>query len=137
MKPTALISWIASIGVAVMFLFTGVYKLTGNPDAQATFAQIGGDPVMYFTGLAEVIGALLILLPKTRAVGGVFAMGVMGGALLSHAANLVPNHDMLPLAIMLFSAAGVVAWLRRRELPLLGPALNNQPDINTATAQAN
>ena len=120
MKPTTVISWIARLGIAALFLFTGIYKLTGNPDAQATFAQIGGDPAMYFTGLAEVIGAILIMLPKTKAVGGVFAMGVMGGAIASHLANLVPNHDMLPLAVVLFTAAGVVAWLHRDELPIIG-----------------
>ena len=124
---TTLASWIARVGVAGLFLFTGIFKLTGNPDAQATFAQIGGDPVMYFTGLAEVVGAVLILLPKTRAIGGVFAMGVMGGALVSHAANLVPNHDMLPLAVLLFMAGAVVAWLHRRELPVIGTGLSAPP----------
>jgi uncharacterized membrane protein YphA (DoxX/SURF4 family) len=123
MTPARLISWIASLGVAGLFAFTGLYKLTGSPDAQATFAKIGGDPDMYFTGLVEIVGAVLILLPKTRAVGGVFAMGVMGGAIASHLANLVPNHDMLPLAVVLFTAAGVVAYLHRRELPILGRAL--------------
>lgn len=120
MKPTTLISWIARVGVAGLFLFTGIFKLTGNPDAQATFAQIGGDPVMYFTGLAEITGAVLILLPKTKAIGGIFAMGIMGGAIVSHLANLVPNDDMLPLAAVLFAAAGVVAWLHRDELPIIG-----------------
>lgn len=124
---TTIASWIARVGVAGLFLFTGVFKLSGNPDAQATFAQIGGDPVMYFTGLAEVIGAVLILLPRTKAVGGVFAMGVMGGAIVSHAANLVPNHDMLPLAVLLFVAGAVVAWLHRRELPVVGPSLAPAP----------
>ena len=122
-KAATLASWIARVGVAAMFLFTGIFKLSGNPDAQATFAQIGGDPVMYFTGLAEVIGAVLILLPKTKAVGGVFAMGVMGGAIVSHAANLVPNHDMLPLALLLFTASAAVVWLHRRELPVIGERL--------------
>ena len=120
---TTLASWIARVGVGGLFLFTGIFKLSGNPEAQATFAQIGGDPVMYFTGIAEVIGAVLILLPKTRAIGGVFAMGVMGGAVVSHAANLVPNHDMLPLAVLLFAAGAVVAWLHRRELPIIGERL--------------
>lgn len=123
MKPAILTSWIARIGVACLFLFTGIFKLTGNPDAQATFAQIGGDPMMYFTGLAEIVGAVLILLPKTKAVGGVFAMGVMGGAIVSHLTGMVPNDDMLPLAIVLFVAAGVVAWLHRRELPVIGSGL--------------
>lgn len=120
MQPTTLISWIARLGVAALFLFTGIFKLTGNPDAQATFAQIGGDPVMIATGLAEIVGAVLILLPATRALGGVFAMGVMAGAIVTHLASLVPNDDMLPLAIVLFAAGAVVAYLHRQELPVIG-----------------
>lgn len=120
MKPRTITSWIARLGVASLFLFTGIYKLTGNPDAQATFAQIGGDPVMYLTGIAELLGAVLILVPKTRAFGGVFAMGVMGGAIVSHLAKLVPNDDMLPLAIVLLVAGATVAWLHRTELPMVG-----------------
>lgn len=117
---SAISSIVARLGVAALFLFTGIFKLTGNPDAQATFAQIGGDPVMYFTGVAEIVGAVLILLPKTRAIGGVYAMGVMGGAIASHLFSLVPNDDMLPLAVVLFAGAAVVAWLHRIELPLIG-----------------
>ena len=127
MAPKSIASWIARLPVAGLFLFTGVFKLTGNPDAQATFAQIGGDPVMYFTGLAEVLGAVLILLPKTRAVGAVWAMAIMAGAVVSHLANLVPNHDMLPLAVGLFVAAAVAAVIHRDELPVLGSRPDSQP----------
>lgn len=117
---TKITSWAGSILVGGMFAFTGIFKLTANPDAQATFAQIGGSPAMYFTGLVELIGAALILLPRTRAIGGVLAMGVMGGAIVSHVAGLVPNHDMLPLAVLLFVAASVVSVLHRNALPVVG-----------------
>ena len=70
MKPSQVISWTASLGVAGLLGFTGVFKLAGNADAQAMFKQIGGSAAMYFTGAIELIAAVLILLPKTRALGG-------------------------------------------------------------------
>lgn len=127
MKPSTLISWIARLAVAGMFLFTGIYKLTGNADAQATFAELGGTPMMYLTGLIEITGAALVLIPKTRALGGVLALGVMGGAIVSHLANLVPDDEMLPMAIALFLAAGIITFLHRAELPLLGTKAIDKP----------
>lgn len=119
-------SWIARLAVAGMFAFTGVFKLSGNPDAQATFAMMGGDLVMYLTGATEVVGAVLILMPWTRALGGVLAMGVMAGAVASHLADLVPSDEMLPLAVVLFVLGGVVAWLHRAELPIIGWRVSRQ-----------
>ncbi|MFK7789509.1 MAG: DoxX family protein [Phycisphaeraceae bacterium] len=120
MKAQQLTSWIGSVGVAALFGFTGIFKLTGNPDAQATFEQIGGPAMMVFTGVVELVIAVLILLPKTRAIGSISAMGVMAGAIASHLTGMVPNDDMLPLAVILFAASAVVAFLHRAELPMVG-----------------
>lgn len=132
MKPTTLTALIARLGVAGLFLFTGVFKLTGNPDAQATFAQIGGSAAMYLTGVIEVVVAAMVLWPRRRAIGSVLAMGVMAGAIVSHVAHLVPNDDMLPLAVVLFAASGWSAFVYRGELPGIGAQLAKPKAAPTA-----
>lgn len=123
---TTIASWAARIIIGGLFIFTGIFKLTGNPEAQETFAQIGGAPMMYLTGVIELIGAALLLIPRTRVYGGLLAMGTMGGAIVSHLTGMVPNDEMFPLAIVLFLLSGLVLYLHRAELPIIGPSLAEQ-----------
>jgi hypothetical protein len=78
-------------------------------------------------GLVEALAVLLILVPRTRVVGGLLAAGTMVGALFSHATAIgfsgSPAAEMWPLALVVLSAATTLVTLRRREIPLLGSSL--------------
>lgn len=114
-----IVSWVCRIAVAGMFIMASIPKLTAQADPKAMFDALGGTPMMYLTGVMELAAAVLILIPKTKVYGAVLAMGVMGGAIVSHLAVL-EDDTMLPMAIVLFIAAGIVVFLHRAELPLLG-----------------
>lgn len=111
-----LISWICRLAVGVMFVMASIPKLTMQDAPQAMFAEIGGKPMMLLTGVLELVAAVLILVPRTKVYGAALALGVMGGAIVSHIAVL-EDDAMLPMAIGLFIAAGVVLVLHRHELP--------------------
>ncbi|HRG66547.1 MAG TPA: DoxX family membrane protein, partial [Saprospiraceae bacterium] len=51
-------------------------------------------------GAAEIIGGLLILFPKTRALGGLVVFPVMVGVLLTH---LTVAPEGLPIAIVIWA----------------------------------
>jgi putative oxidoreductase len=104
--------WILQIGAAGLFLMVGFLKLSGDPRMVALFEAIGlGQWFRYVTGSLEVLGALLLLIPRLSGLGALLLMGVMLGA--------VPTHLFVvggsPLqAIILLIVTGVVAWGRRK-----------------------
>ena len=104
--------WILQIGAAGMFLMVGFFKLSGDPQMVGLFDAIGlGQWFRYVTGSLEVLGALLLLIPRLSGLGALLLMGVMLGA--------VPTHLFVvggsPLsAITLLIVTGVVAWGRRK-----------------------
>src|SRR2546427_5747094 len=104
--------WILQIAAAGMFLMVGFFKLSGDPRMVALFDAIGlGQWFRYVTGSLEVLGALLLLIPRLSGLGALLLMGVMLGA--------VPTHLFVvggsPLsAIILLIVTGVVVWARRK-----------------------
>ncbi|MGH1487733.1 MAG: hypothetical protein ACRBCI_16095 [Cellvibrionaceae bacterium] len=95
-----IITWIFSIFVAFIFAQSLVFKLSGSiettiifdtiaawmstigmPQAIANFfSEFGG----YSVALAELIAALLILVPKTRIIGASLGLVVISGAIFFH-----------------------------------------------------
>ncbi len=83
------IRWALAILVAAFFIFMGSQKFgVHNPVFQylATQSGIGlfEPTVRMATGLAEILAALLIVLPQTRRYGALLALAVLGGALAFH-----------------------------------------------------
>lgn len=83
------VDWVLRVCVAVLFGSVGYEKLFPWPGSYwpILFAQIGfGQWFMYFTGGIQVLGALLVLVPRTSVVvaGTVLVGGTMVGAIACH-----------------------------------------------------
>jgi putative oxidoreductase len=64
--------WAIRIGVAGAFVIFGLEKFPSGPGSMWVnlFHQIGlGDWFRYFTGVVEVLGGLLVLIPRTALIG--------------------------------------------------------------------
>lgn len=75
----------------------------------------------YGSGFAELAAAVLLLTPRFCWAGAVLALGVMAGAMASHLTvlGIVVQDDgglLFGLAIGVFIASGITAWLHRRQL---------------------
>ena len=104
--------WILQIGAAGMFLMVGFLKLSGDPQMVGLFDAIGlGQWFRYVTGSLEVLGAILLLVPRLSGLGAFLLVGVMLGAVPTHL--LVVGGSPLP-AIILLIVTGVIAWGRRQ-----------------------
>ena len=83
--------------------------------AFAAFMEIGW--IMPLVGAAELIGGLLIILPRTRALGALIILPVMVGIVLT---NIVQDTSGLPIALIL---SGILTWIlfenREKYLPLV------------------
>ncbi len=131
-----LVSWIAQIGAAVILAQTLFFKFTWAPETQWIFdtkLHVGRAGATA-SGLMELLCVLLLLRARTAALGAVLALGVMGGAVLSHLAVLglevidptTGQGDgglLFGLALLVSTLAAIVAWLRRADLPFIGPRL--------------
>ena len=104
--------WILQIGAAGMFLMVGFFKLSGDPQMVGLFDAIGlGQWFRYVTGSLEVLGALLLLIPRLSGLGALMLFGVMIGAVVTHV-FIVGGSPLM--AIILLIVTGVVAWGRRK-----------------------
>jgi putative oxidoreductase len=104
--------WILQIGAAGMFLMVGFFKLSGDPRMVGLFDAIGlGQWFRYVTGSLEVLGAVLLLIPRLSGLGALLLVGVMLGAATTHL--FVVGGSPLQ-AIILLIVTAVIAWGRRK-----------------------
>jgi len=119
--------WVAQFAVAGILGMTAFVKFFNyTPEGSMALAQaLGvGRGTITLIGLVEITAAISILVPRTRAIGGLIAALAMFGALGSHAAVLGWSGDaiaeMWPLALVVLAASLAVVTGRRRELPGIG-----------------
>jgi len=75
--------WILRGGIAVLFILFGAEKFSSDPASHwvTLFRQIGaGQWFRYFTGIVEVLGGVLVLIPWTVTAGLALLAGAMAGA---------------------------------------------------------
>jgi putative oxidoreductase len=76
--------WIPRVAVAMGFLAIGTGKFAAHSVRIRIFAQIGfGQWFRYLTGVLQIGGALLVLIPRTFALGILLLACTMLGAMLA------------------------------------------------------
>jgi len=103
--------WILRILLAAAFLMAGGAKLAGAPAMVQLFAKIGiGQWFRIVTGLLEVSGAILLLVPRLTFYGASLLVIVLLGAVTAHLTVLGGN-PAPPLVLLVLN--GLTAWLTR------------------------
>jgi hypothetical protein len=122
-------SWICQLVAAGILGQTLFFKFTAAPESVYIFSRLGIEPWGRIgSGVAELIAAILLVIPATAWLGALLTMGVLAGAIGAHLTKLgiVVQDDgglLFGLALVSFAAAAVVAILRRRQIPFLGNLL--------------
>jgi uncharacterized membrane protein YphA (DoxX/SURF4 family) len=100
--------WCTQGVLALVFVGAAWAKLVGKPEMVELFTLVGvGQWFRYLTGILELAGAVLILLPKTRRVGAALLATIMLGALTTH---LVILHVPVTAPGILFLLCSFVVW---------------------------
>lgn len=129
MKIWTIIAWICRITAAVILLQTLFFKFTAAPESVYIFTKVGLEPWGRIgSGIAELIAAILILIPATTWLGAGLALAVMAGAIFSHftVLGIVVMNDgglLFCLALAVAACSVVLLFLQRRRVPIVGAYL--------------
>lgn len=100
--------------LAITFVAAGGAKLTGVPAMVQVFDAIGiGQWFRIVTGIVEVAGAVLLIVPATAGFGAALMTTTMACAALTHLVLIGGNPTP---AIVLMALSGFVLWVRRTDL---------------------
>lgn len=128
-------SWTLRSVAAVILLQTLFFKFTGAKESVYIFTTVGKWTGLSFmepwgrigSGVAELIAAILLLLPSTVVFGSLLSLGVIGGAIFFHLATLgitlpaVDDHgELFALALVVFVCSAAVLVMHRDQLPRIG-----------------
>lgn len=135
-KFLTVLDWALRLVVALILLQTLFFKFTGAKESVYIFSALGVEPWGRIgSGVVELIASALILIPRTAVFGAILAFGTISGAIFSHLTKLGvkltavgDNGELFALAVTVFVCAAVVLFIRRRQIPVLGPVLFPQPN---------
>lgn len=120
------LSLVARLLAAAILGQTLFFKFSGAEEAVHIFTTLGVEPWGRFgLGVMELLNVILLLIPRTAAFGGAMTVGLMIGAVGSHLGPLGIDVQgdggaLFAMALVALVAGGVVAWIGRRELPVVG-----------------
>ena len=88
-QPLHIFFWLLRLLAAIILLQTLFFKFTASEESVYIFSTIGMEPWGRIgTGVMEFIAAILLLIPRTTAIGALLATGLMSGALFFHFTTL-------------------------------------------------
>jgi putative oxidoreductase len=98
-RRSALGDWIVRGAIAAVFVLFGAEKFPSGPESEwvGMFQQIGlGQWFRYFTGVVEILGGVLVLIPWTVTIGLALLACTMLGAVVIVAFVLGPFSSVFP-----------------------------------------
>lgn len=119
-------SWLLQATAAGILLQTLFFKFTAAEESVYIFTTLGLEPWGRIgSGVAELVAAILLLIPATATWGAALAMGIMAGAIVSHLTTLgiAVKGDgglLFALALTVFAASAMVLLIRRGDIPVIG-----------------
>jgi uncharacterized membrane protein YphA (DoxX/SURF4 family) len=131
-KRQKIASWIVRLTAAIILLQTLFFKFTGAPESVYIFTKVGMEPWgRYGSGVVELIAAILLLFSCHCWLGAVLALGVMGGAIMSHLTvlGIVVQDDgglLFALAITVALCSLITLALHRRQIPFVSKYFTTQ-----------
>ncbi len=124
MKTKQIVFVLLRIVPAIILLQTLYFKFSAAPESVFIFETLGLEPYGRIgLGVAELITAMLLLVPQTTWIGALLGMGIMAGALFSHITTLgvVVQDDggtLFIMALITFLCCLALAWTQRDQIPL-------------------
>jgi hypothetical protein len=100
-KPARIISIVLKVLVALMFVMSGVMKLTHSKEIVDGFNKGGLGNYIDVIAVIELLSVILYLIPKTSRLGFLLVTAYLGGAIVTQMAGgqlPIPSASILALA---------------------------------------
>lgn len=129
MQSKVIYLWFLRLLAAAILLQTLFFKFTGSTESVYIFSTLGIEPAGRIgSGIAELLAAVLLLIPRFNVYGALLASGTMMGAILSHLTILgievMGDGGLLfVLALVVFICSGLILLHYKKEVMRL-PILN-------------
>src|SRR5918993_2098453 len=108
------IGWSLRILVALIFLYEGFDKFGTRRLWIRVFTEIGiGQWFRYATGIIEIAGAILLLVPRATPVAATMLLCTLVGAFLAHIFIIGVGVPHSVIVVALFAAVGAIWWRHR------------------------
>jgi putative oxidoreductase len=107
-------TWLPRIALGVLFVYIGQTKFNSNPGSEwfQIFERIGlGQWLRYLTGVMQVTGGVLLLIPRTLTIGAAMLACTMIGAAFVDAFVLRAPLFIIPMMLLF---AIFVIWVTSR-----------------------
>jgi len=124
-----ILDWLLRIIAAVILVQTLYFKFSAAPESVYIFTKVGLEPWGRIgSGVVELIAAILLFVPGMTWLGAGLALGVIGGAIMSHLTLLgievQGDHGLLfGLAVVVALCSATLLFLHRHSIPLIGGSI--------------
>jgi len=107
---------------AIILVQTLYFKFTAQPESVYIFETLGMEPIGRIgSGIAELVAAILLIIPRTSLYGAFMSLGVISGAIFFHLTKLgiVIKDDggtLFILAVVVFICSLLVVLREKKHL---------------------
>ncbi len=115
-------SWLLQLVTAGILFQTLFFKFAAAEESVYIFTKLGLEPWGRIgSGAAELVACVLLLIPRSVALGALLSLGVISGAIASHLTKLgiIVKDDgglLFGLALVVFACSAAISVIRRAQL---------------------
>jgi uncharacterized membrane protein YphA (DoxX/SURF4 family) len=88
------LGWVVSALVSFMMVMSGGSKLVGTQEMVGNFEFMNLSPYLMLVGLLEVVGAVMLMVPRLSQYGATLIGSVMTGAVCMHLSLGFPGTEL-------------------------------------------
>ena len=98
------LGWLLTAIVVFMLGMSGVSKVIGTEEMVNNFTYIKLLPYLTYVGIAELVGVVLLVIPRTSGYGALILSLIMSAAAAVHLSYMGGDKVIVPIVL------GVLAW---------------------------
>lgn len=83
-KVRSIVRWTFTVIVVLIFISSGIFKLSGSPATLEMAKGVGGVTNLTILAILELVFTILFLVPRTGILGSLLMIAYMGGAMAAH-----------------------------------------------------
>ena len=106
MELLQIIGWALSVATALVLGKGAIEKLIGTKEMVGNFAYMKLEKYRVVTGLGELLGVVLLLIPATSLFGAILIASFMSAAVVMHLSLMGGAKTYIPIIIGLAALAG-------------------------------